>query len=232
MKNIQSAIRIFVVTAVLFSTSTYPQNTGEWLWKNKKPIGGAALVVGTVVSLNFGIPALIKQYHSRELSRSRANITKKTEINSQVSDAIKTTLENNKKELESKWKLHHQIGISVSGSTSLPSRCNVANAFCLNLTVASDGILSNCIATNSTTIDGNIIANTCQFKGHVTIDEPASFASFTNCLIGNIKTNNTIIELCSSVVEGNIAFNKPGIVVVDNQTVISGTVINGTVMRY
>lgn len=232
MKSIQSTIRAYIMTAILCSTYAYPQTTSEWLWENKKAIAGAVAVVGTTTVVFFGIPKFIKHYHNGELLRARTNITQKTTCNSQVSDSIKANLASRKKELEEKWKLHHQFGISISGSTSLPARCNIANALCLNLTVAGDGILSECIAAHSTNMNGDIIAHSCQFKGNVSIDQAASFASFTNCLLGNVQTNNTMIELCGSVVEGNITFNKPGIIIVDNQAIIGGTVTNGTVMHY
>jgi hypothetical protein len=236
MKNTYASAKMYLLVTLILSSSLYPKPIGERIYDNKTAIGCAFLVAGAAAIGCFGIPYGIKKYHENVMLQERTRLAQHNQINDTIASDVTVTaqLAANKTELINKWKTTQQHGLSISGSQSFSGRYYVANALSLNFSTSGTGILSNCISTNSTELSGDVIANSCLFNGDVTINEPTSFASFNNCLLGNVRYHGTpksIIELRDTIVDGSITFDKPGIIVVNNNSIISGSIINGRIIR-
>lgn len=231
--------RSYLLATLILSSSLYPQSIGEKIYDNKDIIGYAFLGVGVVTTGLFGISYCIKTYNERRIFQARTRLTDHNKINTYThsqadGDIIKRKLFVKKNELLNKWKTNYQIGISISGAQFFSGRYNIAHALAFYLSTAGIGVLKRCIVSISTDLSGDVVANSCQFNGNVIIHRATSFASFTNCLLGNVQYHGeaeSIIELLDTVVEGSIIFDKPGIVVVNNNSIIAGSIINGRIIR-
>lgn len=234
MKNI-SSVKTCLLAALVFSSpfcNSSDRNT-------QKKIAGAVFIAGTAAFVAFGAPYLMKTYHANEMLQMRTQLANSNTLGhdniceNENDNAIKSELANKKEALLNSWKTNYQRGISISGSQNFSGQFDIANALSLHLSVSGAGILTNCFSRNSTELNGDVIVHSSQLQD-VTINNPTALTSFNNCLLKNVRHNGTgtpRIELLDTIVDGNITFDKPGIVIVNETTLISGSIINGKIIR-
>lgn len=232
MKNIFSIARNCALVAALFFVPLYPKTDDN---------GFSVVPVIVVVAGALVVAYCVQQSnHKNELDKARASMDPKSCIDyekiacNEDDDEVKGRLEQHKKDLNEKWIFNYNHGITLSGSARLSGRTSVARVYCLNLDLEGQGFIKDSVALNATAIDGNFIVSGSRFKNNVAIDRSTDFVSFNNCLLGNLKQRgkkSVIIELNGTVVQGNIVFEKSGSVVMDKTSIISGSVINGKLVR-
>lgn len=232
MKSIFSIVRNCMLVAAVFFSPLYPKADDSGF-----PIVPVVVVVAGALVIAYCVQ---QGNHNNELDKARASIDPKNCIDYEKiacnagDDAVKARLEKHKKDLNEKWIFNYNHGMTVSWSARLSGRTSAARVYCLNLDLEGQGFIKDSVASNATSIDGNFIINNSRFKNNVSIDRSTEFVSFNNCLLGNVKQRGkapVIIELDGTVVEGNIVFEKSGSVVIDKTSVISGSVINGKLVR-
>lgn len=103
------------------------------------------------------------------------------------------------------------------------------------------GLIKNSFSGALTVLEGDFIVESSTFHGdtliqeNTCITEGVSTISYKGCFLDHLSVRNkynVIIELCDTIVTGNINFdsNYPGIVVIDEKTVLGGTVSNACIM--
>lgn len=250
---IQSKIFLLLLMVCPFAPSQ-SQDTLTWIKEHQVILLRGCAVAGLLLVTQVVLPRLIKTYNVTQVDKARQNIQqdiakriaeKRSSLaeqsqnytstyNEAECDAIKDTFEQNKKALQSSWKNITQSGVSISRSLLYSGRVNISNATAFaDFTLDGEGILTNCSSELITRFTGNVIANACQFNGQLSIENTAHFASFTDSLLGNIavKGNNTLIELTNTIIDGDLVFESEGIVILDNASIITGTIIQGTIIR-
>lgn len=235
--------KIFFCMVLTLSISNisliHAQGPIDWVKQNPSYIMYG--VAGLLIGISYVVPKLIQNYFEREFLQAREqainNVKQINTVqtsNNQVNQTIKENLIINKKALKNTWKLNWQLGINISGFVTLGGYFNFNASRIISLAhliIENHGILKQSFSLGSTIVNGNIIAQSCQFKGDIFINSP-SFTSFKHCILHNIKVDHGIIELKDCIVTGDIVFhNNSGFVVLDNKSIISGSIINGVVQH-
>jgi len=232
MKSIFSIIcnSLLIVSVSCSSDYLYASD-----WVNKE-----YLFVGAVVVACAGIFYVTRNahdnYHVYAMNKARAaidkskSITYENGIENNEDENIRLQLEQYKKMLNDKWIFLYQKGLSLNFTENLSGTMSAANVYCYNLNLSGQGFLNSTIA-NNTNLDGDFIIENSQL-GDMNIDRGSRLVSCNNCLLNDIKSKNGIIlELEKSIVDGNIIFDKPGIVVIDKESIINGSLVNGRLVK-
>jgi hypothetical protein len=231
MKKI-SSYALYAFAAMTFCSSLHANNNERNYYKMA---GYTALVIAGVTSSYFFAKYGISYYHTNCMNSARTRLFSPTSCphysNAEGPMLIDKNLNKKKEKVINAWKSFHQYGaLNPFSNQSYSGNFTISNVVCSSCALNGSGLLSNSIISNQTTINGNLIAENSQLNGNVVINNAAEFASFNNCLLGSITYNNdnpnATLELRDTIVEGDITFTKPGIIVASFKTIIAGKTNN------
>ena len=124
-------------------------------------------------------------------------------------------------------------GTMRSPSVSLSGCLDVGNIVALEkATFSSKGLIENSLSKEVSFMHGDFIVTKSTFYGKSHIEQEASVLSYDSCLLDElcVHKKDVIIELRDTIVTGNIIFDHPGIIVIDDKTILGGTISNARVM--
>ncbi len=135
-----------------------------------------------------------------------------------------------------------QTGVAQTNAADLAGTMDFANLMARRRAIfTGNGLIKNSFSGALTVIEGDFIIESSTFHGETLIQKDSSvendfsFISYKGCFLDHLCVRNdhpVIVELCDTVVTGDIDFNhdNPGIVVIDKKTVLCGTISNARVM--
>jgi len=177
-------------------------------------------------------------YHEKEMKDVRSTINNDTCIvYEKVSDndcdgLVKRDLAHFKSELMAKWLFNYRHGVTFSIAQNFSGRMSVANAWTLMLSLYGIGFLNNSLVRNPTYLNGSFMISNSRLKNKLSIGSSTVFISCDNCLLGKVEVDGAIIlDLKNTIVDGDIVFARQGFVVIDEKSIITGSVVNGTVIK-
>ena len=151
-----------------------------------------------------------------------------------IDTATQDILMNKKDMLRNVHKSCVMKGSMRSSSVSLCGCLDIAHIIALQqATFASKGLIENSLSKKLSFIHGDFIITSSIFYGITHIEKEASVVSYNGCFLDHLCVRNdhpVIIELCDTIVIGDIIFDHPGIVVIDKKTVLCGTISNARIM--
>jgi len=151
-----------------------------------------------------------------------------------VDDDTANILMNKKAILQSMHKNIVLKGATRGNVISLSGSIDVANITAFQEAVfANKGLVGKSLSEKLTFIHGDFIIIASIFYGKTHVRKDALMVSYHSCLLEElfVHTEGAIIELCDTIVTGDIVFDYPGVLVIDENTILVGTISNARVVR-
>lgn len=221
---------------VSFLTTPIQATPWEWIKDHKQMIFTGTAIMGLLVAIHVIVPTFAKRYIEQVINSARQAVSDNhVDKNYQsVDTSTKEMLQQKKAALITKTKTQIQSGILVAGTSSFNGSMNIAHAISfLHQSFSGEGLITHCLSFMNTTFDGNFIAETCAFKGEVTLNPGTTIVSFNKSFLGSLKSKaeKVVVELLDTVVAGDIVFEHEGIIVMDKKSVLGGNIVNGMIVH-